>query len=136
MKKLKIVSTTPHAEPSRGLPGHLIRLRHLLPIRCGEGKSDGRGWRRFLPIGCGEGIRILLMSVCVVCLVPRALAFGHEGHEAVAILALQKLHADKAANNPKATAALQHIASLLGNEDMAAVAVWADWVRLKDTNHL
>ena len=27
---------------------------HLLPIRCGEGKSDGRGWRRTLPVRGGE----------------------------------------------------------------------------------
>ncbi len=28
---------------------------HLLPIRCGEGKSDGRRWRRTLPDRGGEG---------------------------------------------------------------------------------
>lgn len=76
----------------------------------------------------------LLASFCCVGFGPRAFGFGHEGHEAVAILALQKLHADQAANDPKAAVALQNITKLLGNEDMAAVAVWADWVRLKETN--
>src|ERR1043166_5169874 len=78
--------------------------------------------------------RILLASLCGFGFGPRASAFGHEGQEAVAILALQKLHADEAAHNAKATVALQNITKLLGNEDMAAVAVWADWVRLRATN--
>jgi len=66
----------------------------------------------------------------------RGFSFGHEGHEAVAVLALQKLHDDQAANNPKAMAALEHIRAILGHEDLAAVAVWADWVRLEQTNRL
>ncbi len=57
---------------------------------------------------------------CSFGLVNRAHSFGHEGHEAVAILALQKLQADEEANNPKATAALQHITAILSNDDIAA----------------
>jgi hypothetical protein len=88
---------------------------------------------RYLLIG-----RMLLLAACcaATATAKRAFAFGQEGHEAVAILALQKLHADQAANNPRATAALQRITALLGNEEMAAVAVWADWIRLKQTNHV
>ena len=77
-----------------------------------------------------------LLSACFLGLAWRGFSFGHEGHEAVAVLALQKLHEDKAANDPKATAALEHVRTILGNEDLAAVAVWADWVRLEQTNHL
>jgi hypothetical protein len=78
--------------------------------------------------------RIVLSTVCYFGFGPHAFGYGHEGHEAVAILALQKIHTDQAAHNAKATTVLQNITKLLGNEDMAAVSVWADWVRLRETN--
>ena len=80
--------------------------------------------------------RLLLLVTCCVATATRAFAFGQEGHEAVAILALQKLQADQAANNPKANAALQHLTALLGSQDLAAVAVWADWIRLNEHQHV
>ena len=47
---------------------------------------------------------LLALVACGVATATRAFAFGQEGHEAVALLAQQKLQADQAANNPKATA--------------------------------
>src|SRR5258708_5222806 len=76
------------------------------------------------------------VGICSLALITRAYGFGQEGHEAVAILVLKKLHADQAQNNPKGKLALTHITRILGNEDMAAVAVYADWIRLKEINHL
>jgi hypothetical protein len=80
--------------------------------------------------------RVLRFALCSFGLITPAYPFGQQGHEAIAILALQKLHSDQAQTNQNAQAALKHIVSILGNDDLAAVAVWADWVRLDETNHL
>jgi hypothetical protein len=69
-------------------------------------------------------------------LTTRAMAFGQQGHEAIAILAQSKLESDAAAHVPGAQKALDQINQLLNGQAMADVAVWADWVRLAETNHL
>jgi DNA mismatch endonuclease, patch repair protein len=65
LAKIKMTST-PHPKPSPPAPLHSPgtphpTYGHLLPIRCGEGKSDGRGWRRTLPVRGGEGAETRLV---------------------------------------------------------------------------
>lgn len=69
--------------------------------------------------------RLLLTVLVAATVAPCAFPFGTVGHTVIGSLASDRL---KAKNSP----ALTHIRAILGNDDLGAVAVWADWVRLRD----